>query len=117
MSRAAAALGLAQPTLSGQIRKLEEALDEKLFVRTGRRLALTETGTLVYGYAEEIFALGRELQQTLAGGASAGEGRQTRFRRRSDPSARGVIRRLRARPQGAVRAATMPRWRSRGSAR
>lgn len=65
VSRAADALGLAQPTLSGQIRKLEEAFDEKLFVRSGRRLALTEMGRVVYRYADEIFSLGHELTETL----------------------------------------------------
>ena len=42
VTKAAEVLRLAQPTLSGQIRKLEEALDEKLFVREGRNLALTD---------------------------------------------------------------------------
>jgi LysR family transcriptional activator of nhaA len=67
VTRASKQLRLAQPTLSGQIRRLEEALDEKLFVRQGRNLALTESGRLVYGYAEEIFALGREMLDALRG--------------------------------------------------
>jgi LysR family transcriptional activator of nhaA len=58
-------LGLAHPTLSGQIRALENALGEKLFAREGRRLVLTETGRLVYRYAEEIFTLGREMLDTV----------------------------------------------------
>ena len=66
-TRAAEVLRLAQPTLSGQIRKLEEALDEKLFTREGRRVVLTETGQMVYRYAEEIFQTGRELQDALRG--------------------------------------------------
>lgn len=67
VSRAAATLRLAQPTLSGQIRKLEEAFDEKLFARVGRRLVLTEMGRVVYRYADEIFSIGRELTETLRG--------------------------------------------------
>ncbi len=67
VTRASEVLRLAQPTLSGQVRKLEEALDEKLFVRDGRSLALTDVGRLVYRYAEEIFSLGREMQDTLRG--------------------------------------------------
>ena len=67
VSRAAKALRLAQPTLSGQIRKLEEAFDEKLFARSGRHLVLTEMGQLVYRYADEIFGIGRELTETLRG--------------------------------------------------
>lgn len=63
--RAAEQLSLTQPTISGQIRALEEALGEKLFVRQGRRLALTEVGRTVYRYGAEIFELGRELLDTL----------------------------------------------------
>jgi LysR family transcriptional activator of nhaA len=67
VSRAARVLRLAQPTLSGQIRKLEEAFDEKLFARSGRHLVLTEMGQLVFRHAEEIFTIGRELTDALRG--------------------------------------------------
>ncbi len=67
VARASGQLGLAQPTISGQLRTLEDALGEKLFVRSGRHLVLTETGQTVYRYADEIFSLGRELQETLKG--------------------------------------------------
>ena len=67
VSRAAKVLRLAQPTLSGQIHKLEEAFDEKLFARSGRNLVLTEMGRLVFRYADEIFTIGRELTDTLRG--------------------------------------------------
>jgi LysR family transcriptional activator of nhaA len=67
VSRASAALRLAQPTISTQIRLLEESLGEKLFRREGRRLLLTDVGRVVYRYADEIFGLGRELLDTLKG--------------------------------------------------
>jgi LysR family transcriptional activator of nhaA len=67
VARAAAQLRLAQPTLSGQIRALDGALGEKLFERAGRGLRLTEMGRVVYGYADEIFALGRELAESVKG--------------------------------------------------
>ena len=67
VTKASEVLRLAQPTLSGQIRKLEESLDEKLFVREGRNLALTDVGRMVYRYADEIFSLGREMQDALRG--------------------------------------------------
>ena len=67
VTRAAKQLRLAQPTLSGQIRKLEQALDEKLFERHGRSLVLTEMGRLVYRYADEIFSIGRDLMDTVRG--------------------------------------------------
>jgi LysR family transcriptional activator of nhaA len=67
VARAAQMLRLAQPTLSGQIRKLEHALDEKLFERRGRNLVLTEMGRIAYRYAEEIFSIGGELMDTMRG--------------------------------------------------
>jgi LysR family transcriptional activator of nhaA len=65
--RASAHLNLAQPTISGQIHALEAALGEELFTRVGRHLVLTEVGRVVFRYADEIFALGRELIDTLQG--------------------------------------------------
>jgi LysR family transcriptional activator of nhaA len=67
VARAAQVLRLAQPTLSGQIRKLEHALDEKLFERSGRNLVLTEMGRIAYRYADEIFSIGSELLETMRG--------------------------------------------------
>ena len=60
-------LRLSHPTLSAQVHALEDQLGEKLFTRAGRRLQLTEMGRLVYGYADQIFTLGRELQDTVQG--------------------------------------------------
>lgn len=61
LARASAELRLAQSTVSKQIHLLEAAFGQALFTRSGRRLALTESGTVVYRYADEIFALGREM--------------------------------------------------------
>ncbi|WP_394754669.1 transcriptional activator NhaR [Crenothrix sp.] len=60
-------LHLAQPTISGQLTVFEQAIGEKLFYKQGRKLQLTDTGRIVFHYAEEIFALGRELGNTLKG--------------------------------------------------
>lgn len=76
IARACERLSLAQPTISGQIRLLEETLGEKLFTRSGRNLALTDVGQVVYRYADEIFAVGRELQDVLRGRP---RGRPARF--------------------------------------
>ncbi len=46
---------------------MEEALGKELFDRSGRRMTLTETGSLVYRYANEIFTLGRELTDSIRG--------------------------------------------------
>ena len=61
LARAAEVLNVSQPSISEQIHELESALGEKLFRREGRNNKLTETGQLVFGFAEEIFALGQEL--------------------------------------------------------
>lgn len=65
--KASEELLLAPPTISAQIGRLEESLGEKLFRRSGRRLALTETGQVVFRYAEEIFSTGRDLMDMLKG--------------------------------------------------
>lgn len=67
VAAAGARLRLAQSTLSGQIHRFEDVLGEKLFVRRGRRLALTEAGRIAFRYADEIFSLGQEFIETLRG--------------------------------------------------
>lgn len=65
LSRASAELRLSPSAISGQIRVLENSMGDRLFVRSGRSLILSETGRIVYRYADEIFRLGKELQDTL----------------------------------------------------
>ncbi|WP_418469333.1 LysR family transcriptional regulator [Dialister hominis] len=57
VTRAARALHLTQPTLSRQIRELEEELGQTLFSRVGRELSLTREGLLLRQRAEEIVGL------------------------------------------------------------
>jgi len=63
---------LAQPTISGQIRLLEQTLGEQLFIRAGRRLVLTEMGHVVFRYAEDIFSTGQELMNAVKGRGANG---------------------------------------------
>lgn len=67
MSRAAELLRVTQPTVSEQVHALEDALGERLLRRRGRRLELTEAGVTTKRYADEIFALGGELLDTVKG--------------------------------------------------
>ncbi|MCU0733897.1 MAG: transcriptional activator NhaR [Methylotetracoccus sp.] len=67
VSRACEKLHLAQPTISGQLAVLEQAVGEPLFCKEGRKLGLTDTGRIVFHYADEIFTLGRDLINTLNG--------------------------------------------------
>lgn len=66
LRRASERLHVSQPTISAQVKALEEQLGEKLFRREGRGLALTESGRRVFEYAEQIFALGDELVASSA---------------------------------------------------
>lgn len=65
LTRACEELALAAPTVSAQLRTLEERLGEKLLVKSGRTLVPTDVGRLVYSYANEIFGLGQELMEAL----------------------------------------------------
>ena len=67
VAAASAELRLAPPTISVQIRRLEEQLGEKLLRRSGRRVIPTEMGQAVFRYADEIFSLGRELVDMVRG--------------------------------------------------
>ncbi len=60
-------LGVAQPTVSAQLRALERSVGQPLLEHVGRNLELTEAGRVVYRYANDIFALGDELLSTLDG--------------------------------------------------
>lgn len=70
VSKASSELQLSQPTISEQVRKLEESLGVKLFERAGRGLRLNESGQTAFRYAEEIFRSGRELRAALSHGAA-----------------------------------------------
>jgi len=63
--RAAEELHVSQPSISAQLRVLEDSLGQKLFRRSGRNLVLTDAGQLVLNYADEIFAAGRELMNAV----------------------------------------------------
>ena len=61
LRQAAEKMAVSQPSISAQIRLLEESLGAQLFRRIGRRLVLTDMGHLAFGYAESIFAAGQDL--------------------------------------------------------
>ena len=65
LTRAASELALAPPTVSAQLRTLEERLGEKLLIKSGRKLIPTEVGRVVFTYADQIFGIGRELLDAL----------------------------------------------------
>lgn len=65
VNQAAVKLRISAPAISSQMRQLQEQLGEPLFTKKGRKLVLTDMGTTVYEYADDIFALGRELLDTV----------------------------------------------------
>jgi LysR family transcriptional activator of nhaA len=66
---------ISSPALSMQLKELEESLNTPLFIRSGKKLVLTDAGSIVFEYARDIFKLGLELKDTI-GDRSRGNSRQ-----------------------------------------
>ena len=66
--KAARHLNLSPPTISAQLRQLEDQIGDPLFARTGRALVLTDLGRTVLRYADGIFDLGEELKAAVRTG-------------------------------------------------
>jgi DNA-binding transcriptional LysR family regulator len=71
-TQAAARLGLRQPTVSQQIRKLETAVGRELFIRDTRRVALTADGDALAGFARTILAAHAQAVSYFTGSGLAG---------------------------------------------
>lgn len=65
ISKAAKALYISQPSLSEQIKKLEEELEVKLFIRSNKNLKLTSAGKTLIGETYELFAKEQELKDAV----------------------------------------------------
>jgi LysR family transcriptional activator of nhaA len=61
LRRASEKLRVSQPSICTQIKLLEASLGESLFRSSGRTLALTEFGQMIFSHSEEIFTLGSEI--------------------------------------------------------
>lgn len=66
-TKAAQAVHVSQPTLSGQVKALEETYRVRLFERRGRGVQLTELGQNLHALTQRLFALEGEAQALLAG--------------------------------------------------
>ncbi|HSP00357.1 MAG TPA: LysR substrate-binding domain-containing protein [Thioalkalivibrio sp.] len=64
-TKAADALHMTQPAVTFQVRQLEEYFNTRLFDRTHNRVSLTEAGRNVYEYAERIFELYSEMENSV----------------------------------------------------
>lgn len=63
--KASESLHVTPQTISGQIQHLEQSFGQALFEKAGRGLQLTDAGKLVLSYADDIFALGDELEDRM----------------------------------------------------
>lgn len=64
-ARAAEALSVAQPTISGHLKKLGEALDVRLFELRGRRLVPTAAALALLAATDEVSAALARCEQVL----------------------------------------------------
>ena len=65
VTQAADALCVAQPTLSGHLRKLSEALEVTLFVARGKRLEPTDAARVLLETVQQVFAAFEQCDQSL----------------------------------------------------
>lgn len=68
LTQVASELHVSQSAISAQIKQLEHSMGTPLFYRIGRQLQLTDFGTRVLAYAEDIFSKGEELESLLKKG-------------------------------------------------
>jgi DNA-binding transcriptional LysR family regulator len=66
MKEAARFLGVSVPTVSEQVSKFEQSIDLKLFLRSPRKLKLTNDGVTLYLHAKEIFESGKKLLDAVS---------------------------------------------------
>lgn len=66
ITTAAEHLHISQPSLSSQLKVLEESLDVKLFEKVGRRNQLTPTGNVVYSYCRQMFELAEKMSEVVS---------------------------------------------------
>lgn len=66
VSAAAEHLKISQPSLSSQLKVLEQALDVRLFQKVGRNNRLTSAGSVIYGYCRQMFELSEEMGDLIS---------------------------------------------------
>ncbi len=64
-TKAAETLHMTQPAVTFQVRQLEEYFNTRLFDRTHNRISLTEAGERVYEYADRIFDLYADMENSV----------------------------------------------------
>ena len=64
-TKAAETLHMTQPEVTFQVRQLEEYFNTRLFARTHNRISLTDAGSRVYEYADKIFELYTDMENSV----------------------------------------------------
>lgn len=67
MTRAAEILHVTQPTLSKQLKSLEDELGKKLFIRHSFSIKLTDEGILLRDRAEDLIGMADRIRRTNTG--------------------------------------------------
>lgn len=65
VTSAAKHLLISQPSLSGQLKVLEDFLQVKLFKKVGRKKELTREGALIFGFCRQMFELSEEMHESI----------------------------------------------------
>ncbi len=65
VTAAAKRLSISQPSLSSQLKVLEEYLQVKLFKKVGRKNELTREGSIIYGYCRQMFELSEQMHESI----------------------------------------------------
>jgi DNA-binding transcriptional LysR family regulator len=63
---AAGKLYISQPAVSAALKKLQNEMDVRLFLKSGRNLVLTEQGIQFYELTQRIFNTEREIEALIA---------------------------------------------------
>jgi LysR family transcriptional activator of nhaA len=61
VTSASSHLRISQPSLSSQLKVLEQSLDLKLFQKAGRTIELTTSGTEVFGFCRQMFEFSEKM--------------------------------------------------------
>jgi LysR family transcriptional activator of nhaA len=66
VNAAAKHLRISQPSLSSQLKVLEQKLDVRLFRRVGRNNELTPAGTVIFGFCRQMFEISEEMEEQIS---------------------------------------------------
>lgn len=66
VTSASSHLRISQPSLSSQLKVLEQSLDLKLFQKSGRTIELTTSGHEVFGYCKQMFESSEKMSEMIS---------------------------------------------------